>query len=355
MQAHEKFMNIAIEAAKAGIGKTFPKPSVGAVLVDENQNIIAISHTSEKGIHAEPQAISIAAKKAKGSSLYVTLEPCNHYGKTPPCTKAIISSGKAKVVIANKDINPIASGGSEELKQAGIEVVTGVLSEKANSVNQAFFTRIQKNRPYIIAKLAISEDKKISNGSSEKFYISGKTSLNYVHSLRNKMDGILVGINTIINDDPMLNCRLEGVSKKLVKIILDTNLKTPINANIIKNSDKEPVIIFSEIDSKKYAYAEIINETNINSQMRILAEKGVERLLIEGGAKIFANFILNDLIDEIQLIKSKIIIGEKGTGLFENDLVRDKFNKYFMPKYTRNFEEDILTVYTKNQANCLFN
>ncbi len=307
-----RFMQIAIAAAKAGVGKTFPKPSVGAVLV-KNNRVISIAHTSQKGIHAEPQVIQQAGSDAKGAIIYVTLEPCNHYGRTPPCSEAVIKAGIKRVVIANRDINPKAAGGIEKLKAAGIEVTENICSKEAMEINRPFFYTVQKNRPYIIAKIGASADGKIALSNGKSQYITSEIARNYGQMLRSKVDGILVGINTILTDNPQLSCRLDGLGKKLTKIVLDSKNRIPENAKILDESTGNTLIFSSK--NRNLQGAEIIetpttnNGLDLNFILRTLAEKGHERILIEGGSKVLASFLEANLIDEIHIFYAAKFLG----------------------------------------------
>ena len=353
-------MNLAIEMARVGVGKTFPKPSVGAVIIDEHNVILSAAHTSSAGIHAEPQAIeqALGKKKKQGQknlkkcTLFVSLEPCNHHGKTPPCVDAIIESKIERVVIANKDLNPIAAGGINRLIDAGVKIDFGICEQKAAIINQPFFSSVNNKKPKIIVKVASSLDGKIALDDGRSKYITGKIARNYVQALRNKMDGILVGVNTVINDDPELSCRLSGVNKTLPKIILDTNYRTPTTAKLV-TVNKEPVIIYSAREGKS-KNAEIIkvgtNKNNtyidLNHVMQNLASKGFERILVEGGGQVISSFIDNNLIDEFQVIYSPKIIG-KGISFAENLHLNQLPASSLKLSYTRSLGEDTLLVFNK--------
>jgi len=350
-EQHKRFMRIAIDMAISGIGRTFPKPSVGAVIVKDGL-IISKAVTSSDGIHAEPQAIEMAGKNARDATLYVTLEPCNHYGRTPPCVDAVINAGIKKVVIANRDINPIAAGGIARLKKAGIRIVEKICYEEALEVNQAFFSRITRKRPYITAKIGTTLDGKIALANGHSKYITSPLARNYVQVLRSKSDGILVGVNTVINDDPELTCRLPGLEKNLAKIVLDTNHRTPAHSALIKNSRKESVLIFSGKHGKS-GHAEVIktptnkhnNYVDLNFVLAKLSERGFDRLLVEGGGRIISNFLAEDLIDELQLIYSPKILGQNSLS-FASELRLFKIpeNKFTLVD-ERRLGEDILLIF----------
>jgi diaminohydroxyphosphoribosylaminopyrimidine deaminase/5-amino-6-(5-phosphoribosylamino)uracil reductase len=344
-------MRVAINAARAGVGRTFPKPSVGAVVVKDSK-IISIARTADGGApHAEPQAIEQAGKNVKGATLYVTLEPCNHHGKTPPCADAVIAAGIKKIVIANRDINPVAAGGIEKLRNAGIEVVEGVCEAEALEVNKAFFSTITKKRPYVIVKIGATLDGKIALSNGESKYITSEISRNYVQVLRSQADGILVGINTVINDNPQLTCRLPGLEKKLPKIILDTNHRIQENCRLLQNAKNDPVIIFTSREGKSSG-AEVIktpmnknnNFIDIKYMLKKLAEKGFQTLLVEGGGKVISSFLSENLVDELQIVYSPKILGNTAIS-FSSEFHLSKIpENQFRIADERRLGDDILVV-----------
>jgi diaminohydroxyphosphoribosylaminopyrimidine deaminase/5-amino-6-(5-phosphoribosylamino)uracil reductase len=349
MNIDKKFMMLAINMAKEGLGKTFPRPSVGAVIAKDGI-LISKARTADGGApHAEPQAIELAGENAKGANLYVSLEPCNHFGKTPPCVDAVIASGVKKVFIANKDINPKAAGGIERIREAGIEVLENFCADEAMEVNKVFFTNITKNRPYIIVKIGSSLDGKIALENGKSKYITSKQARSYVQVLRSKVDGILVGVNTVINDNPQLNCRLEGLNKNLAKIILDTNNRTPNNSQIIKKANKEQVIIFSSREGK-VGKAEVIktplnknnNFVDLKFVLKNLSEKGFQQILVEGGGTVISSFIKENLVDELQIIYAPKILGGKAISFSQDVQVFDIPKNKFKLVQQRNFGEDKL-------------
>ena len=344
-------MRIAINMAKSGIGKTFPKPSVGAVIVKDGV-IISKAVTSSSGIHAEPQAIEMAGKNAKGATIYVTLEPCSHTGRTPPCVDAVIESGIKKVVIANRDLNPVAAGGIEKLIKAGIEVIEDVCSSEALEINKAFFSTIIKKQPHITVKIGSTLDGKLALGNGNSKYITSEISRNYVQVLRSKMDGILVGVNTVINDNPELTCRLPGLEKKLPKIILDTHYRMPESAKILKNSKTDPVIIFSSRDGKSNNAEVVKTPTNKNNNfvdlhhvLKTLAARGFERLLVEGGGKIISNFLIENLVDELQIVYSPKILGNNSISFSSEMHLSEIPKEKFKLHDERRLGDDILLVF----------
>jgi diaminohydroxyphosphoribosylaminopyrimidine deaminase/5-amino-6-(5-phosphoribosylamino)uracil reductase len=299
MYSHEDYMRIAIECGLQGIGRTFPNPTVGCVIV-KNGQIIGKARTADGGSpHAEPQALKQVGKEAKGSEIYVSLEPCGHQGKNPPCVDAIIAAKPKKIYIANKDISSKVNGaGIKKLQEAGIEAETGILKNQAIRANLPFFSNIKRNRPYITLKCAITMDGKIALANGKSKWISGEVARRYSQLLRLRHDAILVGNKTILNDNPSLDLRLKGLEEfSPQKIILDQELKILSeneNLKILQNSP-EKTHIFTDKSSNK---VRVINGRSLNDLTKGLSELGVQKLLIEGGARTITEFLKARLIDE---------------------------------------------------------
>lgn len=318
------YMNLALELAKNGKGKVNPNPMVGAVIV-KNNKIIGQGYHEEYGkIHAEINAINSAKESVENSTMYVTLEPCSHYGKTPPCVEKIIESKISKVVIASLDPNPLVSGtGVKKLIDAGIEVVTGILDDENKKLNEVFMKYIVKKIPFVIMKSAMSLDGKISTRTGESKWISCNESRKNVHKLRNEVMGILVGVNTIIQDDPELTCRLEN-GKTPIKIIVDSSLRIPLNSKVIKDAYKYRTIIITTLLSKKSMAeklkskgVEIIiaklkeNRVDLNDMVKKLGQLNIDSILLEGGATLNFSAIKEGIVDKLQIYIAPKLIGGK--------------------------------------------
>jgi len=321
----EKWMRLALSLAKKGEGKVSPNPMVGAVLVKNGKLIAKGYHRYFGGPHAEVEAIQRAKDKARGCTLYVTLEPCSHYGKTPPCTQAIIRAGIRRVVIATLDPNPINSGrGVQELKKAGIETELGVCEEEATKVNEAFFKFMKKKIPFVVVKVASSLDGKIATSKGESKWITGQKAREFAHRLRGKMDAILVGINTVISDDPSL---LAPSKDSLARVILDSKLRIPLNSKILKNQDKADTFIFttSKADRQKLCELKsrgikvaIVKEdqdgrVDLEEVLKKLASLEIMILLVEGGGKVIGSFFDKGLVDKLFLFLAPRIIGGRNS------------------------------------------
>jgi diaminohydroxyphosphoribosylaminopyrimidine deaminase/5-amino-6-(5-phosphoribosylamino)uracil reductase len=326
-------MHQALQLAEKGRGFVSPNPVVGAIIV-KNGKIIGKGYHKQFGkAHAEVNALNDAKGKVRGATLYVTLEPCTFYGKTPACVNTLINSGLKRVVVAAKDPNPkVFCKGIEILKKAGIEIKVGVLEKEAKKQNEGYFKFVTKKLPYVILKIASSLDGKIALLNGESKWIDSKVSRDFSQRLRREADAILVGINTILRDDPWLTCRIDP-KKKLRKVILDAKLKTPLNAKVLKHNN---TIIFTSVnDSLKRKTlsqkgVEIIRiKANINgilSWNEILKElykRGIGIVLIEGGATVASSALKAEIVDKISLFLAPKLLGRGLSftdGIHLNDL-----------------------------------
>lgn len=325
----EKFMKMAIELAKKGKGKVNPNPLVGAVIVKNGEIIGQGYHSKYGGNHAEIEAINNATDEVKGATIYVTLEPCFHYGKTPPCVDKLISSGISKVVIGHLDPNPLVSGKSiEKLKSLGIEVKVGVLEEECLKLNEVFIKYIKTKLPFVVLKSGVSLDGKIATKTGESKWITGATSRAKVNELRNELRGIMVGVNTVIIDDPTLNCNIHG-GRNPIRIILDSNLRIPLDSKILKTAYKYETIIATtkNIDLNKKALVEelkakvitidsINNKVDLNKLMIKLGEMKIDSILLEGGGEVNYSALEAGIIDKLMLFMAPVIIGGKESKTF---------------------------------------
>jgi diaminohydroxyphosphoribosylaminopyrimidine deaminase/5-amino-6-(5-phosphoribosylamino)uracil reductase len=292
---HIFYMQRALELSRRNLGQTWPNPAVGAVVVRDG-NIIGEGWTGRGGRpHAETEALDNI--DAKGATLYVTLEPCSHHGKTPPCTDAIIAAGISTCVIACRDPNPLVDGISQ-LKNAGIEIIGNICEAEARQSHEGFFSRVEKKRPFVALKIATSADEKITTGS-ESQWITGEAARNYGHLLRSETDAILTGIGTVLADDPLLNCRIPGLEDKSpLRVILDRQHRLPADSKIAKTSDKIPTWVLDLPD--------------IPAVLSHLAEQGITRVLVEGGQKLTESFLKSGFLGRIYWFKAPVVIGDKG-------------------------------------------
>lgn len=324
MNDHD-YMSVALDLAREGLGKTVPNPSVGCVIVKDDE-IIAKARTANSGRpHAETIAIEQAGENTKSATLYVTLEPCNTCGHTGPCVSAIIKAGIQRVVIACSDPFQKDAGSIDALKQAGIDVVENFAKEEAEEINKGFFTTITKNRPWVTVKIATSLDGKIATASGESKWITSEASRHYVHQIRATYDGILTGTGTLMADNPTLTVRLEGYDGPQPKrFVLNNNQKLPEQANILNDIKQSPVYFVtsqqpqSELKDKGLQFINAPYEEgfDLNTALEKIKDKDITRLLIEAGPKTITSFLKTGLVDEILWFKAPVLIGNDGIPAF---------------------------------------
>ena len=333
-------MHLAIEEARKGQGKTSPNPCVGAVIVLEDV-IIGMGYHKKAGTpHAEVNAIADAGSLTGGATLYVTLEPCNHTGRTPPCTQAILKAGISRVVVGMPDPNPSVIGkGSDFLRAQGLEVESGILEEECRQLNRPFVKHSATGMPWIIMKAGMSLDGKISYARGQGGRITGDESRAFTHSLRNTTDAILVGVDTAIIDNPSLTTRLQDNedSRDPVRVILDTRLRLPADSRMLTQESSAPTWIFCGpdapvereqelVESGAVVYRAPLNDTqqlDLHSVGTKLGELSIHSVLVEGGAAIHSSFLNSRLVDEFYLFVAPLFIGQSGTPLLQGDTVHD--------------------------------
>ncbi len=335
-------MKIALDLAKKGEGLTSPNPMVGAVIVKEGKVVGTGFHKALGEAHAEVAAIDEAGASAKGATLYVTLEPCNHTGRTPPCTGKIVDANISRVVAAMKDPNPdVKGGGIDYLKQHGIDIVLGVCKDKAKKLNEAFIKYVGTKRPFVIIKCAATLDGRIATKTGDSRWVSGKESRAFVHRLRHAADAIMIGINTVKQDDPSLTTRLNDLKgHDPFRIILDTHLAISENAKVLRlNSASDTIIVTgNSISEKKKAQIEnkrirIIKSPvkdgliDLDSLMDRLGDFGITSVLIEGGSRVIAKALDEKIVDKIIFFYApKIMGGDDGVPVCKGqgpDLMND--------------------------------
>jgi len=307
----ELYMERALALAKKGAGRVNPNPLVGAVIVKDGRIIGEGYHQVYGGPHAEVNAFNSLTEESAGSTMYVTLEPCAHYGKTPPCVDGVIAGGVVRVVIASLDPNPLVAGKSvKKMEESGIEVCVGVLKEAADKLNEVFFHYITHKTPYVVMKYAMTADGKIATHTGKSRWITGETAREKVHQDRNFYTGIMVGVGTVLADDPMLDCRTGG--RNPIRIICDTQLKTPKTARVVTTAHQQPTWLLTAcLDEGRMApYLEagcqIIQvktkegHLDLKSAMVILGERGIDGILLEGGATLNASMLTAGLIQKVQ-------------------------------------------------------
>jgi diaminohydroxyphosphoribosylaminopyrimidine deaminase/5-amino-6-(5-phosphoribosylamino)uracil reductase len=318
------FMHIALGLAEKGRGFTSPNPMVGAVVVSDNRIVGQGYHQFAGGPHAEINALAQAAERARGATLYVTLEPCNHTGRTGPCTAKIISAGIRKVVVAMQDLNPdVCGGGIAFLRSHGIEVVTGVGEPAARRLNESFVKFITTKRPFVIVKCAATLDGRIATHTGDSKWVSGPQARAYVHRLRHSTDAIMVGVDTIKADDPQLTARLaDGQGKDPQRIILDTHLSIPLEARVLSSTSEAATYLVCQqgIDPARRGAVEKKGARVIECELqqgridlaRLMERLGamqITSLLIEGGGRVIGSALAAGVVDKILFFYAPKILG----------------------------------------------
>ena len=320
-------MRAALALARRGLGSTWPNPSVGCVIVRDGR-VVGRAVTAPGGRpHAERAALAVAGEAARGATAYVTLEPCCHWGRTPPCTDALIEAGIARVVIAVHDPDSRVNGqGVARLRAAGIEVTEGVLRAEAEDVLAGFATRLRRDRPLVTLKMASTLDGKIATHAGESQWITGAPARRAVHAMRGDADAVLVGVGTVLADDPDLTCRIPGYrSTPIVRVIVDSHLRTPLTSHLIRTAETSPTwfLVRDGADAaRRDALADlgvtVIDVAGSNAGidltdgLRALAEAGITRLLVEGGGRIAASLLRADLVDRIAWFHAPSVMGGDG-------------------------------------------
>ncbi|GIM28577.1 riboflavin biosynthesis protein RibD [Clostridium polyendosporum] len=317
-----KYMAKALELAKKGIGNTSPNPLVGAVIVKDHKIIGEGYHQVYGGPHAEVNAFRNAKEAVEGATMYVTLEPCSHYGKTPPCANAIVEKKIARVVIGMKDPNPLVAGnGIRILEENGIEVVCGVLEEECKKINEIFIKYITTKTPFVIMKTAMTLDGKIAAYTGDSKWITGEDSRKYVHEIRNNLTGIMVGIGTVLKDNPMLTTRIDG-GKNPIRIIVDSKCRIPLDAKVLDIDDNSRCIISTtdnadseKIEQLKDKGAIVITTPAKNGRvdlsylMKQLGEMKIDSILLEGGSELNYSALEEGIVDKVLCFIAPKIVG----------------------------------------------
>jgi diaminohydroxyphosphoribosylaminopyrimidine deaminase/5-amino-6-(5-phosphoribosylamino)uracil reductase len=316
----EDYMKIALNLAESVNGQTSPNPPVGSVVVKEGRIIGMGAHLKAGERHAERIALDMAGSEAEGADVYVTLEPCSHYGKTPPCADYLIEKRVKRVFVATLDPNPLVAGkGIQKLKDAGIEVETGICGQEAKQLYKPFFHFIQTKTPFVTIKTAVTADGKIATYKNDSKWITSEQARKDVHLLRKKHDAILVGIHTVLHDNPLLTVRLPQDGKNPIRVILDTHLRIPYDANVITNKDSETIIVCGCHASEKKEL-ELINlgvtvirqksqNVSISELLQDLGRRGIMTLLVEGGSEVNGSFLQEKAFQRLILYMAPKIIG----------------------------------------------
>lgn len=327
MKTDREYMQLALDLAASAKGKTNPNPIVGAVLVKDGVIVGSGLHRKAGEPHAEVHAFNMAGSHAKGATLYVTLEPCSHYGKTPPCAKLVKESEVSRVVVAAMDPNPSVAGrGINMLRQAGIEVEVGLLEKEALQLNERFIHNMLTDKPFVISKFAMTIDGKIATHNGDSKWITSKEARLQVHELRDEVDAILVGIGTVLADNPSLTTRLpHRKGKNPIRVILDSELKIPLDVNVVDTTEAPTIIVCGpKVDSTKLnqlqekgvkilSVSKAVNGLNLDEMLNELYKDGITDVLVEGGAEVNASFLRAGLINKFLVYIAPKLLGGRNS------------------------------------------
>lgn len=319
----QDYMRLALELAQQGRGWTSPNPMVGAVIVKDGRVIAQGYHARCGDLHAERAALANCTEDPRGSTMYVTLEPCCHHGRQPPCTDAILEAGIARVVVGSGDPNPqVAGKGLNILRDAGVHVTEGVCTEECRALNDVFFHYIQTGRPYVVLKYAMTLDGKLAAYTGASQWITGEEARRHVHTQRGRYRSILVGVGTVLADDPQLTCRIEG-GRNPLRIICDSHLRTPLTAQVVQTAREVPTLIATcETDSAKAKPYEDLGvrvlplpakngKVDLAALMEVLGQEEVDSVLLEGGSQLHWAALESGIVNKVQAyIAPKLLGGE---------------------------------------------
>ena len=362
-----RFMQLALTLGRRGQGRTWPNPAVGAVIVKDGV-IIGRGWTQPGGRpHAEPVALAQAGESARGATLYVTLEPCSHFGKSPPCADAIVAAGIARVVAAIEDPNPeVAGQGHARLRAAGIRVDVGLCAEQAARDHAGHFRRVRDKCPHVVLKLAVSPDDKIAAVGHRPVAVTGEMVRSRVHLLRAQCDAVLVGMGTVLADDPELTCRLPGMAKRSpVRVVLDRALRISGNSKLVHSARTTPLWVMTSSLSEAPAAmalgaagAQVLRVPvttapppglDLPAVLHSLSGKGITKLLVEGGSKVASSFLAAGLVDEVWLFRGAKEIGEGGIAALDAlPLSAITGSPDFVQRASETIENDTLTIYERS-------
>lgn len=349
-------MQLALSLAQRGLGRVWPNPSVGCVIVDRDGHIAGRGWTQDGGRpHAETEALRQAGARARGATAYVSLEPCAHQGQTGPCAQALIDAGIARVVSAVEDPDPrVAGKGHAMLSAAGVTVRTRVFADQAKGLNEGFFSRVARGRPFVTLKLATTLDGKIALSSGESRWITGERARSHTHIERARHDAVLVGIGTALADDPELTCRVAGIrSSSRVRIVVDSKARLPVSSKLASTAKATPVWVVSAVgsDALQHAGVKVIqvpmaaNGVDLAAAMNALGAQGLTRVLVEGGATLSSALLKLGLVDRLLWYRAPSLMGEGISAVASlattaiNDLPR------FVREGTIRLGEDMLETY----------
>ena len=345
-------MELALELARRGWGQTSPNPMVGAVVFNGDDKVGEGFHQRFGEPHAEAVALRAAAERAKGGTLYVNLEPCNHHGRNPPCTDTIIASGVTRVVAAVRDPNPVAAGGAERLRAAGIAVDFGVLEREAAELNAVFLNRVSSDRPWVTLKLALSLDGAIAGRKRTRGWLTNEQSRAFVQRMRANSDAIAVGVETAIADDPQLTARTDPPPRVApLRVVFDRSGRLPASSLLARTARAAPTLIVTAnttaiSDELSATGVEAMQADDLGDALTKLRERGIASILVEGGAGLAASFLAAGYVDRLVIFRAPIVLGGGALGAFSGiaSLDVDQAPRFDLLDVQR-IGDDVMTVY----------
>jgi len=353
-------MAAALDAARRGWGRTAPNPMVGAVVVRGSEVVATGWHAEFGGPHAEAMALAQAGDRARGATVYVTLEPCAHTGKTPPCADALIRAGVARVVIAARDPNPVARGGAERLRAAGIEVVAGIREREALDLNASFHFSFGAERPWVTLKLALSIDAAIADAGGRSKWITGPAARAGGHALRAGSDAVAVGIGTALADDPSLTVR-DAAPPRVppVRVVFDRRARLPLESALARTAREAPVVVIAQAAGAgrraalEGAGVEVLDAPTLEGALAVLRGRGIASLLVEGGAALAAAFLERAFVDRLVIFQAPVVLGAGALRPFERTPAADISAATRLRVVEREtFGDDLMTVYALRELPC---
>lgn len=355
-----KFMRLALRAGRRGLGRTSPNPPVGAVVVQRGR-VVGTGYHHKAGMpHAEVEALREAGDRARGATVYVTLEPCNHHGRTPPCTEALVDASVRRVVIGTADPNPkVAGKGAERLGRAGIAVATGVLQRQCDELIAFFRKHVATGVPFVTLKLAGTLDGRIATATGDSRWITSEASRRYVHRLRDTHDAVLVGAGTVLADDPELTCRRRG-GRDPLRVVVDGRLRLPLQAKLVRTASETPTLVYTargaeaakkrSLEEEGVTVVALPHRGGVMSWDRILRDlggRGVASVLVEGGGETAAALLREGVVDEFLLFLSPKLIGGDGRAVLGSLGVRELQDAISLRNLrVRRFSEDLFLAST---------
>lgn len=353
MDEYNKYIKKCIELAKAGEGHVSPNPLVGAVIIDNKGNTVGEGCHKQYGeAHAEVNALEMAGVSAQGATLFVSLEPCSHYGKTPPCADLVIERGIKKLIVGMTDPNPEVSGrGIKKCQQAGIEVITGVLEDECKKLNEIFIKNMLEQKPFVAIKTACTMDGKIATKTGSSKWITSSEAREEVQRLRNKYDAIITGSNTVVADNPSMNCRIDG-GMNPIRIVVDSTLKTSPDSKIYNDDETRTIIATINQHSSvhypqnvEFIVCPLLDEKiDLSFLIDKLYQQGIRSILIEAGAVLNGAFVKQSLVDKVYMYMAPKILGDKDSKSWVEGFDVDDINKSqnIIFGEIKNFSPDIL-------------